>query len=113
ASATMQRLRPRPGRSCGGLLQRALGAERVAVAADRGDSEELPAAQEADLALAGGEVADGFAGVPAVGVADVGDADIVVLAPEKGNVLEGLRPAEHAERGRLAHALGDHPVLDA
>ena len=52
-------------------------------------------------------------GVPSLGVADVLDRDVVVLAPEKRNRVEPLAIAEHVPSGHLTLALGDDPVFDA
>src|SRR5205823_10625329 len=51
--------------------------------------------------------------VPFLGVADIIDGDVVVLAPEEGD--GGKLPAvpEHVERRSLSLALGNHPMLDA
>src|SRR4029077_21031626 len=51
--------------------------------------------------------------VPGLGVADIIDRHVVMLAPEERHRREGLASAQHAERGGLALALGDHPMLDA
>ena len=67
-------------------------------------------AQQAVLA---GDVAVDRQLVPFLGVADIVDRDVVVLAPEERHGVELLAQAQHVERRGLALALGDHPVLDA
>ena len=51
--------------------------------------------------------------VPLLGVADVAQRHVVVLAPEERHGVEALAAAEHVARGDLALPLGDDPVLDA
>src|SRR5215475_8783108 len=46
-------------------------------------------------------------------MADVVDRNIVVLTPEERHGGEWLAMSEHAERGSLALALGDNPMLHA
>src|SRR5262249_28271195 len=48
---------------------------------------------------------------PAFGVTDIVDRHVVVLAPEERHRGELLRASEHIERGGLALALGDDPML--
>src|SRR6185295_4527851 len=95
----------------GVLLQFGLGREAVAVAEDGGDGERATALQEGDLAVVLGERALDLGGVPAGGVADIGNGHVVMLAPEEGHGIEALAAAEDVARRRLALALGDHPVL--
>ena len=42
---------------------------------------------------------------------NVADRDVVVLAPEEGNRIEALAPAEDVACGHLSLALRDHPVF--
>src|ERR1019366_6516680 len=51
--------------------------------------------------------------VPLLGVADVVDGDVVVLAPEKRHGGEALAPPQHVAGRDLALALRHDPVLDA
>src|SRR5207247_7171991 len=51
--------------------------------------------------------------VPALGVPDIRDLDVVVLAPEERHDRAGHPLAEHVLRGDLTLALGHDPVLDA
>src|SRR5438067_1197566 len=51
--------------------------------------------------------------IPGLGVADVVDRDVVVLAPEEGHRVESLAASQHVAGRRLALPFGDHPVLHA
>ena len=51
--------------------------------------------------------------IPPLGVADVVDRHVVVLAPEERHRVEPLAAAQHVARGHLTLPLRDHPVLDA
>src|SRR5205085_8349683 len=50
--------------------------------------------------------------VPLLGMADIVDRSVVVLAPEKRHRLVLLAMAEHVQRRDLALPFGHHPVLD-
>ena len=54
---------------------------------------------------------DGF--VPSLGMADIIDRHIVVLAPEEWYRVEDLSLSQHIARGGLALAFRHHPMLDA
>ena len=87
--------------------------QTLAVARERGE-RQLPSAEDiGHRAVAGLEGSIDLDRVPALGVADVPDLDVVVLAPEKRNRIEALAAAEDVTRRRLALALSDDPVLDA
>jgi hypothetical protein len=79
----------------------------------RRDRERLPAAEITDRAIALLEVAYHPDLVPLLGMTDVVDRDVVVLAPEEGHVGKGLAPAENVACRPLALSLRDDPVLDA
>src|SRR6202012_3414530 len=51
--------------------------------------------------------------VPSIGVADVVDRNVVVLAPEEREEAAGFVLPQDVPRRDLALALGYHPVLDA
>ena len=51
--------------------------------------------------------------VPALGVADVSEAEIVLLGPEERHRVKPLALTEHVARGSLPLAFGHHPVFDA
>src|ERR1700687_3928124 len=51
--------------------------------------------------------------VPCLGMADIVNRDVVVLAPEEGNGGKSLAVPEHIECRGLPLALGHHPMLDA
>src|SRR5262249_16771514 len=50
--------------------------------------------------------------VPALGMTDIDDRDVVVLAPEERDLGEWLPLSEHVARRGLALPLGHHPMLD-
>jgi len=90
-----------------------LGFEALEVAKDRGDGERAPTEPEAQKAILGRDVPVDCQIVPFLGVPDIVDGDVVVLAPEERDGRKCLTPAEHVESGRLSLALVDHPMLDA
>ncbi len=47
------------------------------------------------------------------GVTDIGDAEIILLGPEEGDVIKCLATSQHIARGRLTLALRHHEMLDA
>ena len=51
--------------------------------------------------------------VEALGMADIGQAEVVLLGPEERHHVEWLAPPQHVARRDLPLALGDDPVLDA
>src|SRR5215471_5107326 len=94
-------------------LHRHFRLEALDIPVDRGDREHAPVALIAQQAVPRHDVPHDRQLVPRLGVADIVDRDIVVLAPEERHRDELLAPSEHVERGGLALALGDDPVLDA
>ena len=58
------------------------------------------------------EAAVDLDGLPALGMADVVDGDVVVLAPEEGHVGEVRTLTDDRAGHRLALPLSQHPVLD-
>ena len=80
---------------------------------DRGGGERASAELVAHQAVLAGDVAVDRELVPFLGVTDIVDRDVVVLAPEERHGVELLAQAQHVERRGLSLALGDHPVLDA
>src|SRR5690606_37103394 len=66
----------------------------------------------AHQAVAAGDVAVDLDRVPFLGVADIVDRHVVMLAPEERHVVERRAFAEHVKSSGLALALGNHPVLD-
>src|SRR5206468_11852976 len=95
------------------LLHRKLGLEACDVAIDRGDGEYAAVALVLQQAILSRDVAVDGDLVPFLGVADIVDRHVVVLAPEKRHRMERLALAKHVSRGGLALALGDHPTFDA
>src|SRR5262249_12866688 len=84
--------------------------EALAIASDR-DERQLPAAEHVrHRAVAGIQAALNLNRVPALGVADVLDRDVVVLTPEKRNSVEAFATAQHVACRDLTLPLRDHPV---
>ena len=84
----------------------------MTVAEDRGHRQHLAITTIAHQAVARFDVAFNVEIVPFLGMPDVIDRHVVVLAPEERNLGKPLPLAEHVARRRLALALGDHLVLD-
>src|SRR5262249_42778245 len=87
--------------------------EAFAIARDRGERQRAAAQDVRHGAIARVERAVDLDGIPFLGVADVFDLDVVVLAPEERDGIELLAAAEHVARRDLPLAFSDHPVLDA
>src|SRR5687768_9750171 len=86
-------------------LHRELGSEAHAVAEDRRHRERAAAGAVGHRAISRRDVALDLHAVPARRMSDVGDRDVVMLAPEERHRVEALaltaRPREHVPRGRL------------
>ena len=94
-------------------LHRRFDLEARAVAAEGDDGGDPAALAVGDQRVARVEAAADLDRIPRLGVADVVERHVVVRAPEERHVAVGRRRAQHVARRGLAHALGDHPVLDA
>src|SRR5215468_4562696 len=95
-------------------LELDLGAQAVEVTEDGRHRADLAVAAEGHLGVARAQVAlDDDVAARRVGVTDVVDGDVVVLAPEERRRIEADVPAEHVLGGGLALPLRDRPVLDA
>ena len=94
-------------------LQADFGLEALGIAEDRGDRERASRAPHAHEAVLGPDVAFDSEIVPFLCMADVGDLNVVVLAPEEGNRVEGLMAPEHVESRCLALPFRHDPMLDA
>src|SRR5262249_42103397 len=94
-------------------LHRRLDLQALFVAEDRRRREELVARVVAHLGVALGEPPVAHAAAPRLGVADVADLHVVVLAPEERHRREPLPLAQDVARRGLPLSLGHHPVLDA
>src|SRR5271155_3970260 len=94
------------------LLEIHLGFEALSVAEDRGRGEGLSVSLVSKEAILLGDIALDRDLVPSLGMADVVDRDVVMLAPEEGSRRERRPVADHIERGDLALALRDNPMLD-
>ena len=108
ASARTPRARPRrraPSASSASRLTRS----RPSVAT----ASVFAAAPVGDVASRASRRAVDVGAVPALGVADVVELHVVVLAPEERRLRERRAAAEHVEGRDAPHALRDGPVLDA
>src|SRR5262249_39549313 len=95
------------------LLHRHLGLEAGDVPEDRGDGERATALLVAHQAVLARNITLDRHFVPGLGVADIVDRDVVMLAPKEWYGLELFAPAQHIQRGRLPLTLGDDPMFDA
>src|SRR5205814_2078520 len=87
--------------------------ETLAIAEDRRDGQLLFAREILDDTIVLGWIAVDRRPIPAFGVSDVVDADVVVRAPEEWYGVVLLVRAEHITRGGFALSLRHDPVLDA
>src|SRR5258707_11564354 len=94
------------------VFHRRLLPEIIDVAEDRGHREHLAVATIAHEAVACFDVALNVEVVPSLGMPDVVDRHIVVLAPEERNLGKSLPLAEDVARHRLTLPLGHDPMLD-
>src|SRR5215472_10538068 len=97
-----------PGR----VFHRRLLLEIIDVAEDRGDREHLAVATITHEAVACFDVALNVEIVPRLGMPDVVDRHVVMLAPEERHVGKALPLAENVARCRLTLPLGHDPMLD-
>src|SRR5579863_6683838 len=97
----------------GAPFHRQLGVEAGDVAEDRGDREHAAVASIADEAILRFDTAVDRDLVPPLGVADIVDRHVIVLAPEERHGVETLIEPEHVGRRGLALTFGDDPMLDA
>src|SRR5262249_42577514 len=95
-----------------GAFHRRLLLETIDVAEDRGHREHLVVAAITYQAVACFDVALDVEIVPGLGMPDVVDRHVVVLAPEERNLGESLLLAENVARRRLTLPLGHDPMLD-
>src|SRR6267154_285330 len=95
------------------LLHRQLGLKIFAVAEYRGDGEHASFVLESQQAILGIDIALDRDLVPLLGVADVVDRYVVVLAPEERHRVESLAKTEHVACRGLALTFGHHPMLNA
>src|SRR6266446_3464990 len=94
------------------VFHRRLLPEIIDVAEDRGHREHLAVATIAHEAVACFDVAVDVEIVPALGMPDIVDRHVVVLAPEERNLGKSLPLAENVARRRLTLPLGNDPMLD-
>src|SRR5450631_405701 len=95
------------------LLEEYLCLKALPVSLERGNGDNLSSLPESDQAAFLGDVPDDFGGFPALGVANVRNPQVVVLAPKEGDGAERLAFAKHVSRRRLSLPFGNHPVFDA
>src|SRR5262249_9899468 len=86
--------------------------EAIDIAEDRGHREHLAVVTIAYQAVARFDVALDVEIVPRLGMADVVDRHVVVLAPKERNLGKSLSLAENVARRRLTLPLGHDPMLD-
>src|SRR5215472_10086523 len=96
-----------------GCFHRHFGFEALAATEDGGDGERAAGLAEAERGVVAGDVALDLDLVPPLGVADIVDGDIVVLAPEEGRRGEALPASQHVSRRGLSLTLGHDPMLNA
>src|SRR5665811_914569 len=90
-----------------------LGLQACEIAEYRSDGEHPPLAfvfQQAILRL---DIAVDRNLIPLLGVTNIINWHVVVLAPEERHRIEFLALTQHAERGDLSLALRDHPMFHA
>src|SRR3954447_4118842 len=86
--------------------------EAVDVAVDRGDGEQPAVAAIAHHAIPRLDVTLDLECVPLLGMADIVDRKVVMLAPEERDIDEAFAPPQDIARDGLALALGNDPVFD-
>src|SRR6185312_5562984 len=106
------RSKERHERSCL-LFECQFSAQAVPVATDRRHGELPVIAPEGHCAVACGRIGFNFEPVPLLGMADIGDGRVVVLAPEERHRVEASSSAEHVGCGDAALTLRDNPVFNA
>src|SRR5476649_2743424 len=93
------------------LLHRRFGFQTVQVAEQGRHRQRVAAAPETDQAVLGHKVAFDGELVPAFGMADIIDGDVIVLTPEERNSCEFFAKPQHVARGRLPLPRGHNPML--
>src|ERR1700680_3918571 len=94
-------------------FHRYLGLEAFEVTEDRGDGKHAPIALEPQDTVLRGNIPLSRELIPLIGMADIVDRDVVVLAPEEGHGGKSLAVPEHVERSGVTLALCHYPMLDA
>src|ERR1700738_393068 len=94
------------------LLHREFSLKGRASAIDRGDRQHTTGALVFQQAIPGRDVAVDGNLVPLLGMTDIIDRHVIVLAPEKRYRVEDLALPQHIARGGLALAFCHHPMLD-
>src|SRR5215470_19857672 len=95
------------------LLHRQLRLQVLNIAVDRGDGEHTPVAPVAQQAILRRDIAFDCQCVPRLGMPDIVDRDVIVLAPEERYGRKLLPISEYVERRGLTLPLGDDPMFDA
>jgi hypothetical protein len=91
------------------LFEFDLSAEPVEVASYDGERQFLAAAPVGDGSIAGLEVAVELCSIPSLGVAGVGEPQIVLLDPEERHLVEPFAPAQNVVERSLPLAFGHDP----
>src|SRR5262249_55679354 len=94
------------------VFHRRLLPEIIDVAEDRGHRDAFAFATLAYQAVACLDVALNVEIVPPLGMPDVVDWHVVVLAPKEWNLGKSMPLAENVARRRLTLPLGHYPMLD-
>src|ERR1044071_4927198 len=92
------------------LFHRGFGFQTLLVAEQACHGQHIAAPAEADQPIPRLEIAFHRQRVPALGMADIVDRDVVMLTPEERNEGERLTKPQHVARGCLALARGHHPM---
>src|SRR4051795_2213555 len=90
----------------GGAFHRDFGFKVLLVAEDRSNGQGLAGAAIAQQAILLRDIALDGDVIPLLGVTDITDRNVVVLAPEEGDRVVGQPQAEHVERGGRALPFG-------
>src|SRR3984885_12521141 len=94
-------------------FHRNLGLETGDITIDRGDSEHAPGAFVPHQTILRADIAVDRDFVPFLGVTDIVDRHVVMLAPEERHGIEHFALPEHVARGGLALPFRHHPMFDA
>ena len=97
----------------GGSFHCDLGSKAFKVAIDRDDGSHAPIALETEEAVFAHDVAVYNDVIPFLGMTHIIDRNIVMLAPEEGDLVKGVAIAKHIKSRGLPLSLGDNPMLDA
>src|SRR5487761_1984678 len=97
------------------LLKLDFRSEALEIAVNDGHGQLLATTTIGDRATSrlGVELSVDLGFIPALGVTQISNAEIVLLGPKERHSVKPIASTEHVARGGLPLALGDDPVLDA